>query len=182
MELAAVYAQVCGKTYNGRYSMRRAMQKLIVVAGVLLLIASTGFAQTGAKTINPCALLTKAEVQQVLGKEVSDPKPDPKNGAGSGCMFTVGGYGQLSLIARPARADEIPDMMVSEFKKHGVKAEEVKGVGDRAILTLPGFGMVQLNLFKGPTYVILTMMVPGVTEEKAKLLAQKLAEKALSRL
>ena len=154
------------------------MQKLIVVASVLLLIASICFA--GAKTIDPCALLTKAEVQQVLGKDVSDPKPDPKNGAG--CVFTVGGYGQLSLIARPAAADEIPDKMVSEFKKHGIKAEEIKGVGDRAILTLPGFGMVQLNLFKGPTYVILTMMVPGVTEEKAKPLAQKLAEKALSRL
>jgi hypothetical protein len=158
------------------------MRELGLAAAVFSFFVSAGVAQTGAKSIDPCALLTKAEVQQVLGTDVGDGKFNPKNGAGPTCQFTVGGFGQLSLMARPARPDEIPDQMVSEFKKHDVKAEEVKGVGDKAILTLPGYGMVQLGVFKGSTYLIFTMMVPNVSEEKAKPLVQKLALKAIAKL
>jgi hypothetical protein len=42
--------------------------------------------------------------------------------------------------------------------------------------------MVQLGVFKGSTYLIFTMMVPNVSEEKAKPLVQKLALKAIAKL
>jgi len=72
--------------------------------------------------------------------------------------------------------------MLPEFKKNHVKAEEVKGVGDRAILTFPGYGMVQLIAFKGSSVLMVQLMMSGATEDKEKVLVQKLTLKALVKL
>ena len=158
------------------------MCKLILAVGVLLISVTAGFAQTGAKKIDPCNLLTKVEIQQVLGQGATDGKLKPTGGGGPTCSYTVGGFGVLSIVARPARADEIPDQMLPEFKKHNVKAEEVKGVGDRAILTFPGYGMVQLLAFKGSSVLMVQLMMSGATEDKEKVLVRKLTQKALVKL
>jgi hypothetical protein len=59
---------------------------------------------------------------------------------------------------------------------------EVKGIGDRAFFTSPGYGMVQLNTFKGSYYAIITLMVPGASPEKVKAAAEQLMKKALLKL
>jgi hypothetical protein len=42
--------------------------------------------------------------------------------------------------------------------------------------------MTQLNTFKGPVYIIITLMVPGATEIAQKAAAEKLMRKVLPRL
>ena len=42
--------------------------------------------------------------------------------------------------------------------------------------------MIQLNTFKGSQYLIITMLVPGVTDASQKEAAKKLMLKALTRI
>jgi hypothetical protein len=54
--------------------------------------------------------------------------------------------------------------------------------GTRSFYASPGYGMTQLNTFKGPTYIIITLLVPEATELAQKAAAEKLMRKVLSRL
>ena len=42
--------------------------------------------------------------------------------------------------------------------------------------------MTQLNAFKGPNYIIITLLIPGAPEAKQKTIAEALMLKALSKL
>jgi hypothetical protein len=45
-----------------------------------------------------------------------------------------------------------------------------------------GYGMIQLNTFKGSYYLIITMLVPESTEAAQKTAAEKLMRLALTRI
>jgi len=53
--------------------------------------------------------------------------------------------------------------------------------GTRSFYASPGYGMTQLNTFKGPT-IIITLLVPDATELAQKAAAEKLMRKVLPRL
>lgn len=42
--------------------------------------------------------------------------------------------------------------------------------------------MTQLNAYKGPHYIIITLLIPGAAEAKQKAIAEKLMQMALSKL
>ena len=149
------------------------------------LLAPTAFTQpkpAGAKTVDPCALLVKAEIADVLGVKVSDAKLNSINAAGPQCEFKLGDYGVLNVFVRHGNPNDKPDVMIAELQKRKITTAELTGVGDRSFYASPGYGMVQLNTFKGTAYLLITALVPGAPEAKVKAGIEKLMAKALTRL
>jgi hypothetical protein len=159
------------------------IHKLASVVVVLFLFAVVVAAQprpAGAKKLDPCTLVGKADVQLVVGQNVAGPTPNKSNAAV--CDFKVGDYGSIGFAAQQQRPGEPPDLIIAGLKKMKIPATEVKGIGDRAFFASPGYGMTQLNAFKGPNYIIITLLIPGTAEDKQKAVAEKLMQKALSKL
>ena len=136
------------------------------------------------KKVDPCSLLTKAEIQEILGKPVSDGKLNTKANAAVGlpCEFTVGDYGVVSILAVEAMPSNAPDKVMESLKKMNIQVADAPGIGDRSFFADMGYGMLQLNTWKGLNYLILTLSVPGATEAQQKAAAGKLMGKILPRL
>jgi hypothetical protein len=151
------------------------------LAALMIALSIPGLAgPAGQKTLDSCSLLTKAEIQAVLeGQTVSDPKMNPN---GLICEFKIGEYGVLSFFVKQNNPKDYADKMQSELKKRNIATSDLKNVGDRSFFAEPGYGMIQLNSFKGSTYVLLTMLVPGAAPEKGKAMAEKLMLKALAKV
>ena len=163
----------------------RGSLKLLLPLMFLLFFAFTILeAQTPTNKIDPCALLTKAEIQEALGKPVQDGKPNTSANAAVGlpCQYVVGDYGVFSILVKPVGPGETPDNVLAGLNKAKMKTADAPGIGDRSFFSFPGYGMVQLNTFKGTQYVIMTMLVPGLSEEAQKAPAEKLMKKVLLKL
>ena len=156
----------------------RLMRHLIVTAAVLVMSAAVLPAQP--KKLDPCTLVAKPDVQEAVGANVADPTVNQHNAAV--CDFKVGGYGSVSFMVNQVRPGEPPEKIMAELKKRNIPVTEAKGIGDRAFFASPGYGMIQLNAFKGPHYIIVTMLVPGAPEARQKAAAEKLMTKALAKL
>ena len=150
------------------------LHKLALAVVVLSLFAA------GAQALDPCTLVSKADVQLTVGQAVAGPTPNKSNAAV--CDFKVGDIGALGFSALQQRPGETPDRIIAELKKGNIPVTEVKGLGDRAFFASPGYGMTQLNAFKGPNYIIVTLLIPGAPEAKQKTIAETLMQKALSKL
>lgn len=150
---------------------------LLVPLAVPLLQAQT------PKKVDPCSLLTRDEIQEALGKPVKDGKPNTKANPAVGipCEYVVGDYGAFSILVKPLGPVETPDKIQSMLAKM-MKTADAPGIGDKSFFAFPGYGMVQLNTFKGPYYVIMTLMVPGLSEDAHKAPAEKLMKKLLAKL
>jgi hypothetical protein len=159
-------------------------QRFGSVVAVLFLFAAVASAgqpaPAGAKKLDPCTLVSKAEVQLTVGQAVAGPTPNKSNAAV--CDFKVGDFGGLGFSALQQRPGETPDKIIAELRKGKIPVKEAKGIGDRAFFASPGYGMTQLNAFKGPNYVIITLLIPGAAEAKQEALAEALMLKALSKL
>jgi hypothetical protein len=134
----------------------------------------------GAKKLDPCTLVSKADVQQAVGQNVDGPTPNKANAAV--CDFKVGDFGALGFAAQQQRPGETLDQTIAGLKKLNIPVAEAKGIGDRAFFASPGYGMTQLNAYKGPNYIIITLLIPGAAETKQKTIAEALMQKALSKL
>ena len=66
--------------------------------------------------------------------------------------------------------------------KSGMKTADAPGIGDKSFFAFPGYGMLQLNTFKGTQYAIMTLLVPGLTEDAQKAPAEKLMKLVLPKL
>jgi len=129
---------------------------------------------------SPCALLNKAAVEQAVGQSIGDPKPNAHNA--SVCDIKVGGFGTLGLMRQQQRPGETPDKIMAELKKRNIPVTEAPGIGDRSFFASPGYGMTQLNTFKGSSYLIITLMIPGGNEAKQKAIAEKVMKAVLTKL
>lgn len=150
----------------------------IVIAGILL-CAGAGQAQQ-AKKIDPCSLLSKADVQQATGQQITDPKANTTNAAV--CDYRAGAGGILNVVVVPLRAGETADKFVAEAQKRKMQLTEAKGIGDRSFWITQNFGMLQLSTYKGAYNVIITMLLPGSGEAKQKAAAEQMMKKALTKL
>jgi hypothetical protein len=155
--------------------------KLAFMFLALVLCATVASAQpAGAKKLDPCALVGRADVQLAVGQSVTGPTPNKLNAAV--CDYKVGDSGAVGFTAQLQKPGETPDRIMAELKKMNIPATEAKGIGDRAFFASPGYGMTQLNAFKGPNYIIVTLLIPGAPEAKQKTIAEALMQKALSKL
>jgi hypothetical protein len=130
---------------------------------------------------SPCALLTKAEVQEAAGAPVSEGAHNTTNK--SVCDFKVGDMGStVSIMLTGKAAADSAEKTVAALKKQGISAEATPGLGDSAYASSPGYGMQQLGVYKGSNQVIVTVLLMGSPEAKSKTVAQAVMRKALVRV
>lgn len=147
--------------------------------------ASASQAAVGsAKTPDPCTLLTKQEIQDVIGQPVGDGKPNMNANAAVGrpCEFKVGDYGVFSLLVKAAGPGENAKTGMAQLAKMGISSTEIAGLGDGSFSFDAGYGMLSFNTFKGSTYLVITMLVPGMGADTLRTCAGQLMRKALAKL
>ena len=76
------------------------LHKLALAVVVLFLFAA------GAQALDPCTLVSKADVQLTVGQTVAGPTPNKANAAV--CDFKVGDFGGLGFPALQQRPGETP--------------------------------------------------------------------------
>jgi hypothetical protein len=137
-----------------------------------------------AQKMDPCGLLTKAEIQAVIGQNVGDGKLNAtaNQTVGAPCEYIVGTSGVFSILIKAAGPGEVPDKVKAELIKRKMAVSEAPGIGDRSFFTKPSYGMVQILTFKGSKVLIITLLLPGATETAQKTAAKKLMRKALTKI
>jgi hypothetical protein len=79
------------------------------------------------QSIDPCTLLTRAEVEGVVGRAVQDPQPDPGNAAL--CDFSLGDDGIVGVATQDLAMDHTPERMMAELQQRNVQVTETSGIG-----------------------------------------------------
>jgi hypothetical protein len=158
------------------------MRTLALAPAFLLLLAAAASAQPAK--LDPCGLLTQAEIKAAVGMDVGTPKINTKaNPAGGAlCDFQVGDIGAGGVLLRTMTAGETPQRMIAESQKYKIKTSEASGFGAGAFFGVGDYGVVQLNAFKGSTHIIVQLMVMTLSEAKAKDALGKLMTIALPRV
>lgn len=138
----------------------------------------------GTTKIDPCSMLTKTEIQEILGKPVQDGKlnTNANPAVGQPCQYVVGDYGAFSILIKPLGAGETPARIQDALNKSKMKTVDAPGIGDKSFFAFPGYGMIQLNTFKGTQYILITLMIPGLSEDATKAGAEKLMKKILPKI
>ncbi len=155
------------------------MRGYLISFCVVLFAASAG-AQAPKPAGNPCALLTKADIQEATGIAVSEGAVMAQNK--SVCNYPNASGGAINLMLADKGPSDSAEKMVSELNKRKISAQLVPGIGDGAYTANHGYGMQQVGAYKGSKHVIVTVMIPGAPEAKSKTAAEKLARKAAGKL
>jgi len=157
---------------------------LVMLAAVCWSAAGLATAEgDGAKKDN-CSILSQEEIQAAVGQKVSEStlNPNANPAVGKPCQYVIGSTGAFSIYAKTVGPGETADKTVAALTKMKIATTTVSGLGDSSFFSSPGYGMIQLNTFQGPHYLIITLMVPGATEAAQKAAAETLMRKALTRL
>jgi hypothetical protein len=136
------------------------------------------------KSLDPCSLLSPAEIQEVMNKPVKPGtlKTNANPMAGADCTFMVSDIGSLNILIKPLQTGETAERLKTAFAKMKMVPADVTGLGDSAFFTSPGMEMVQLHVLYGKHYILFTIMVPGMKEIEIRPLAEKLMRTALTRI
>ncbi len=119
---------------------------------------------------NACRLLTTAEVQSGLGQGAvtASSRTDPQ--LGSFCTWTPSAAAtSVALLSINVIVEQSAAVARSEVDLAGGPA--VNGLGDDAHLAKPGGLGVALSFSKGATYVVLSSIHKGVTDDQLQKLA-----------
>ncbi|HMK65857.1 MAG TPA: hypothetical protein VK564_08675 [Thermodesulfobacteriota bacterium] len=160
--------------------MKRTVIRNLILCAILMAICVT----TPALAQDSCSLLTKADIQAVVGQPVGDGKLNMKANPAVGrpCEYIIGTSGVFSILMTAVRPGETPAKIRAELQKHKIAVSDAPGMADGSFFSSPGYGMIQLNSFKGSKYLIITMMIPGANEATQKTAAEKLMKKALTKI
>lgn len=133
---------------------------------------------------DPCAILSKSDIEAAVGRPVSEGKTEPgaTPAAGTSCSYNIPPYGTLNILIKPLSSIETPEKIKSAFSKRKTKFEEAPEIGNHAFYIYPGYGMIQLNAFKGSNYILITILIPEADEAAAKTAAGKLMVMLLEKL
>ncbi len=142
--------------------------------------------ETATGKIDPCALITKAEAEKVLGEAVSEPKEETIGEVVKSCTYYAAAVSTkyVSIVARTgiSKEDFEAEANATAGLMGGATPTAVSGVGDQAISVPPILwvlkGDVRLTVL---TNLDIDFTVP---ENAAKVLEteKELAKKALGRL
>jgi len=160
------------------------MTRTVLMAMAVVFCFTGVAAAQSAQKIDACTLLTKAQIQAAVGQNVSDGKQNANANAavGAPCQYVIGDYGVFSILVKAVGSGETADKMMAELEKMKIAVSDAPGIGDRSFFASPGYGMLQLNTFKGSKYLLITMLVPGATEAAQKTAAEKLMREALTKI
>jgi hypothetical protein len=160
------------------------MKKTILIQSVLLILTIAFSFTTAALAQDSCSLLTKADIQAIVGQPVGDGKLNTKANPAVGrpCEYIIGTSGVFSILMTAVRPGETLAKVKAELQKNKIAVSDAPGMGDGSFFSSPGYGMIQLNSFKGSKYLIITMMIPKANEVTQKAAAEKLMKKALTKI
>ena len=109
-----------------------------------------------AKTVDACALLSKADAESVIGPLSAEPEAKPPQGSLLGeCKYAGAGTDSIDVTAHPA--DEF-DGTVGYSEKHKADVQPVAGLGEKAFQTPYGL-MVQPA---GKNYFVVVLVMKGM--------------------
>ena len=137
------------------------MRRTMVVFAILIIIcASVRFATAGDKIDIP-KVITKSDVEKILGVPVKDAKGHNKNGSGGyyeseWSYYGVKGDKGLYFDVLYAGQDAPPHLtqtMFSMLPADKSKSTPVNGLGDKAIFCPKESGMAMLHVLKGDTLI-----------------------------
>lgn len=144
---------------------QRTLVCCVVVASIILVSSSAIAAQ---EDVDPCGLLTVAEVEQVIGKVKGQPAGG-KEGRASWCNYEfANGKDAMEVFVFPAEG-------IDRGREASKKPVTVKGIGDDAFMDRGMHGIDYVNLFikKKDVTVKLSLKESAGDEDKLKALAQK---------
>lgn len=161
------------------------MRNLTLALYCVLIVAACG-TQTQHEKVEPCALVTKSEVESILGEPVGEAERVPQAGRVITCQYKVTSESrikavQITLIQTPlteesARSiDKVFNDYKEEAKQSNIQVQQISGIGEDALWN----GEALLFVKKGKyVQVKLTSLDKPLSLEIAKALAIK----SLSRL
>lgn len=149
-----------------------------------LSVLSVSVASAQSPAVDPCTLLTPLEIKAATGLEVGKMAINPKMNpvAGALCDFTLGELGSGGIVIHQLRTGETRESMIAELLKAKIECVDAPGIGVPSFFASPGYGMVQLNSFKGPTQVIVQLLIFGKSSVDTKVATEKLMRAALARV
>jgi hypothetical protein len=142
-------------------------QVLVCLATLALCVARSTFVVAAPPNIDPCTLLTHAEVEHVIGQLQGNPKAD-KEGQAAWCNYEfANGKDAMEVWVFPAEG-------IDRGRKQAKKPVAVKGLGDDAFMDRGMHGLDYVNLFikKGTVTVQLSLKETAGDEAKLKALGQ----------
>ena len=141
---------------------------LVGLATVVLGVAWSPFVVAAPPTIDPCTLLTQAEVEHVMGPLQGKPKADTE-GRAAWCTYEfANGTDAMEVWVFPAEG-------IDRGRKAAKKPVAVKGLGEEAFMDRGMHGLDYVDLFikKGTVTVRLSLKATAGDEDKLKALGQK---------
>jgi hypothetical protein len=133
-----------------------------------------------ATSFDPCTLLARAEVEEVVGLPVEDPVPHPGNAAI--CHFDLGAEGAVGITTQGLGGGHTAERMIAEFEGRNIQVRDAPGLGDRSFFAGHGYGITGLNTCAKERCIIITLFLSGEPESRQEALAEALMRKALPRL
>jgi len=158
------------------------MRQITLILSGLLLFAPRASAQSSLP--DACSLLTAAEIKAAVGIDVGTMAINPKMNPAAGvlCDFEFPDAGAGGIAIRQLRPGETPEKVMAELGQQKIKTADAPGIGVPSFFAYPGYGMVQLNSFKGTTHLMLQLMVFAKPQEAVQAAAEKLMRSALARV
>jgi hypothetical protein len=153
---------------EGVCTMATGSHTLFLTVVIGLAVLSTGTRSEAAPA--PCALVTAAEVEQVVGKLAGAPKGD-QEGSAAWCNYEfVNGTDAMEVWVFPADG-------IERGRAKAKNPVAVKGLGEDAFLTRGMHGLDYVDLFikKGKATIKLSLKETAGDEDKLKTLGQKAA-------
>jgi hypothetical protein len=161
------------------------MQKINLMKSMLFLLTLIlSFTTAAALAQDSCRLLTRADIQAVVGQPVGEGRLNKtaNPAVGKPCEYIIGTSGVFSILVTSLRPGETPSKVKAELQRNKIAVSDGPKIGDGSFFSSPGYGMTQFNAFKGSKYVIITMLIPGANDAAQKAAAEKLMKKALTKI
>ena len=158
---------------------------LIVLMPLLILGGTINAAEQAkprpaAKPLSACALVTKAEIEEVIGTAIGNGMP-MKDGTMDVCAFTTPKGDKVSIFVSrsPDKRDLSKAVDQAREAMPTAKVREVPGLGDKALLVdLPNRTL--LSVYRAGDTLVVSVAEAG-DGAKADAVAEKIARKAFKR-
>lgn len=178
---AAAFVLACGGD-NGGPSPTPGAADATSATGTPLATSSPA-PPAGGEELDVCTLISKDEVEDILGQTVGDPVFASMGGAGAAagltggdCRFEATGVTPIVSVSLLAWSDE--EDAESSFSLFTV-AEEIEGIGDRAISTQP---VGDIAVLKGHYELSVDLFFVNEDDAADLEMAREIAELVVSRL
>jgi hypothetical protein len=164
------------------------MRRTIVPFAILIVICAGVRSGMAADQIDVRKVVTKSDVEKILGEPVKDAKGHNQNGKGGyyesewsyrAIKGDKGIYFDVLYAGREAPA-HLTETMFSVLPADKSKSTPIEGLGDKAIFCPNETGMPMLHVLKGDT--LITIGMHGISDHAALEPAKSMATKILAKL